>query len=79
MFSYLLINYFSVASITRTKVIFHSTNVSVNLVKLMQRVQDERRERENYILSTMEKHMGYVLLYIYIYIYIEEAVSSYFF
>jgi hypothetical protein len=45
----------------------------------MQRVQDERRERENYILSTMEKHMGYVLLYIYIYIYIEEAVSSYFF
>jgi len=43
----------------------------------MQRVQDERRERENYILSTMEKHMGYVLLYIYIYI--EEAVNSYFF
>jgi hypothetical protein len=44
---YSWINYLSVISITRTKVIFHSTNVFVNLIKLMQSVQDERREREN--------------------------------
>jgi hypothetical protein len=33
----------------------------------MQRVQDGRRGRENYILSTMNKttfHMGYVPIYI---------------
>jgi hypothetical protein len=28
-------------------VIFHSTNVFVNLIKVMQRVQDERRKGEN--------------------------------
>jgi len=37
--SYFWINYFSATSITRTKVIFHSTNVFVNLVKLIQRVK----------------------------------------
>jgi hypothetical protein len=44
--SYSWINYFSATSITRTKVIFHSTNVFVNLVKLMQRVKmGEEKER----------------------------------
>jgi len=38
-FSFSWINYFSATSITRIKVIFHSTNVFVNLVKLMQRVK----------------------------------------
>jgi hypothetical protein len=43
--SYSLINYFNATSITRTKVIFHSTNIFVNLVKLMQRVK-KREEKE---------------------------------
>jgi len=60
------INYFSAISITRTKVIFYSTNVFINLVKLMQRVQDGRKERENYILSTMKNFLFHIgCLYIY--------------
>jgi len=42
---YSWINYFSATSITRTKVIFHSMNVFVNLVKLIQRVK-KREEKE---------------------------------
>jgi hypothetical protein len=45
--SYSWINYLSVTLITRIKVIFRSTNIFVNLVKLMQSVQNKRREREN--------------------------------
>jgi hypothetical protein len=45
-FSYSWINYFSATSITRTKVIFHSTNIFINLVKLMKRVKmGEEKER----------------------------------
>jgi hypothetical protein len=42
---------------TRIKVIFKYTNVFVNLVKLMQIVQDERKKRENYILSIMKTYI----------------------
>jgi len=45
--------------------IFHSTNVFIDLVKLMHRVQDRKRERERTILSTNENfyfYMGYVLI-----------------
>jgi prepilin signal peptidase PulO-like enzyme (type II secretory pathway) len=46
LLSYSWINYFSATSITRTKMIFHSTNIFVNLVKLMQRVKmGEEKER----------------------------------
>jgi hypothetical protein len=51
-FFYPRIDYSSATSITRTKVIFHNTNVFINLVKVIQRVQDGRRE--NYY-STNEK------------------------
>jgi len=45
-FFYFWINYFSAISITRTKVIFHSTNVFVNLIKSMQRVKmGEEKEK----------------------------------
>jgi hypothetical protein len=39
LFFYFWINYFSVTLITRIKMIFHSTNIFVNLIKLMQRVK----------------------------------------
>jgi len=43
-FSYPRICYFSAISITRIKMIFHTTNVFINLVKVMQSVQDEMRK-----------------------------------
>ena len=45
---YFQIYYLSVILITRIKVmIFNSINVFLNLVKLMQSIQDEKRERKN--------------------------------
>jgi hypothetical protein len=55
-FSYLLINYFNAASITRTKVIFRNTNVFIDLVKLIQRVLDGRRKKDNYVLFNKMKN-----------------------
>jgi hypothetical protein len=55
-FSYLLINYFNVASITRTKVIFHNTNVFIDIVKLIQRVLDGRRKKYYYVIFNKIKN-----------------------
>jgi hypothetical protein len=43
-FSYPRICYFSAISITRIKMIFNTTNIFINLVKVMQSVQDEMRK-----------------------------------
>jgi hypothetical protein len=47
LLSYSWINYSSSTSITRIKVIFQSTKIFINLVKVLQKVQDERRKGEN--------------------------------
>jgi len=68
LFSYPWINYFNATSITRIKVILYSTNIFIDLVKLIQRIQDGRRERDNHVLlikwKTFFFHMDYVPLYI---------------
>ena len=72
---YSWINYFSATSITRTKVIFHSTNVFVNLVKLMKRVKKREEKRENYVLSIMKSYHSIWVMSLYIWL--EKAVTSF--
>jgi len=64
--SYSWINYFSATSITRTKVIFHSINVFVNLVKSMQRVKmGEEKEKTMFFQIMKSYHFIWVMsLYI---------------
>jgi hypothetical protein len=57
----------SITSITRTKVIIHSTNIFVNLVKLMQRVQDRRREKKELYSFNNGKTFFFIWVMSYIY------------
>jgi hypothetical protein len=53
-------------------------NIFVNIIRLMQRVQDARRERENYILSTMKTYIFIWVMPLYIYIYISRGSGKLF-
>ena len=65
LFSYSCINNFSTTSITRIKVLFHNTNIFVDLSKLIQRIEVEWRK--NYVISIMKAILFYRRLCPYVY------------